>query len=419
MLPNGPKTPAVLSVSSLTEEIKFLLEDEFQAVSVRGEISQPKTSGNGHVYFTLKDNRAQLPCVVWSSLRSRLPVELKHGDEIIATGSIQLYAPHGRYQLIVNSVQPAGEGALQIAFERLKRKLENEGLFDPAHKKPLPTYPETIGVITSAGGAAFHDIKDTIAKRFPMCTIKLWHASVQGSQAVPEIVAGIRHFIESRDIDLLIVGRGGGSLEDLWAFNEEAVARAIFEAPFPVISAVGHETDFSISDFTADVRAATPTQAALLAVPDASDLRFRLDESSMKAERLIRERLTRHKETVTRFLDNYVLYRVKERIQRYRETIHWNMDSMKRHLSSHLRNTREKVGRAGDRLPVYFQKQLFTKKNHLAQLQLRLEKVNPKAPLEKGFTRILQNGEWIRKGAAFDQEKAFGIEWIDRKVSKS
>ncbi|MEX0930013.1 MAG: exodeoxyribonuclease VII large subunit, partial [Balneolales bacterium] len=266
------------TVSQLTLNIKAVMEGQFHDVLVQGEVSQPKSSRNGHIYFTLKDAGAQLPCVIWKSTAERLNTTLQHGQHVMAGGEVQVYAPHGKYQLIVSAVQQAGSGALQHAFEKLKTKLQAEGLFDEGRKKPLPKFPGSIGVVTSAGGAAFQDIVSTLTKRYPLVDLYLYHAAVQGVSAASEITRGIEYFSETGKVDVMIIGRGGGSLEDLWPFNEEAVARAVFNSNVPVISAVGHETDFSISDFMADARAATPTQAASMAVPDIGELRFQVED---------------------------------------------------------------------------------------------------------------------------------------------
>ena len=260
------------SVTELTGKIKTVLEQNFMDILVEGEASNVKRSANGHFYFTLKDSGAQLPCVIWRSTVQRLGIDLTDGQQIVIGGDIQVYEPHGRYQMIVNLVQQAGIGKLQQAFEKLKAKLKSEGLFDDIHKLALPKFPQRIGVVTSKTTAAFQDIRATLQKRWPLAEVKLFHASVQGVNAAPEIVNGINYFSNHKNVDVVIIGRGGGSLEDLWPFNEEAVARAVFHCEIPIISAVGHEVDFSISDFVADSRAATPTQAAVMAVPDINEI---------------------------------------------------------------------------------------------------------------------------------------------------
>ncbi len=410
------ETGQVFTVSTLTGEIKLLLESEFEWVSVRGEVSQPQTSRNGHLYFTLKDSGAQLSCVMWSSLRQQLDSVPGHGDEVVVSGSVQVYPPHGRYQLIARSIRATGLGALQQAFEELKRKLQAEGLFDEDRKRPLPAYPRVIGIVTSATGAAFQDMRNTLEKRYPLCEVQLYHAAVQGAQAAPEIVRGIRHFSDSGEADLLIVGRGGGSLEDLWAFNEEIVARAIAECRIPVISAVGHETDFSISDFAADVRAATPTQAIVVAVPDRNDLLMRVGDLQYTIERRVTDQLQRHKDTVSRFLDNYALHKVKQRIARQAEMLAWQKKQMAGILQQRIMRIRDQNRHLTDAISALTNRYLIQQKSQLGELHYRLLASDPNAPLKKGYTRIHQNGKWVRSGDRFDAKIPFEIEWVDRKT---
>jgi len=406
----------VLSVSDLTDEIKLMLEEQFDWVSVRGEVSRPQTSRNGHLYFTLKDSGAQLSCVTWNAVRQQLEHIPKHGDEVIVSGSVQVYPPHGRYQLIARSIRAAGLGALQLAFEQLKRKLHEEGLFDESRKRALPRYPEVIGIVTSATGAAFQDMRNTLEKRYPACEVRLYHASVQGQQAAPEISEGIHYFSEREDVDVLIVGRGGGSLEDLWAFNEEIVARAISECRVPVISAVGHETDFSISDFVADARAATPTQAIVIAVPDQNDLLMKINDFQLTIEKRLVDMLNRHKDTVMRFLDNYALHKVKQRIARQTETISWQKKQMAGLLQGRLQQIRDRTRHHSDTLPGLAIRYLVQRKSDWNALHHRLISTDPNAPLKKGYTRIYQEDSWVRSSDQFNLEKPFDVEWSDRKI---
>lgn len=381
------------SVSELTSEIKTLIENNFFDVIVQGEVSQPKTSANGHTYFTLKDDKAQLPCVIWRSISESHNIELVHGQHLIVGGNIEVYPPHGRYQLIVSVVKQAGEGALQKAFEELKRKLMAEGLFEEAHKKQLPAFPEKIGVVTSATGAAFQDIRSTLGKRYPLVTVKLFHASVQGLNAAAEIVRGINYFSEHGDVDILIVGRGGGSLEDLWPFNEEAVARAIYHCRIPVISAVGHETDFSISDFVADARAATPTQAASIAVPDINELRFYSEDLDKRLRSNIQYIIMRRKELVDRLIHAHGLMVVRQKVLHNHEIVKNLQFRMEQGTRFRLLNLKEQT-------------------HNLIQ---RLQVQNPNLPLEKGYVRIIQNEKWIRESKKFIEKDKFDIQWKDHK----
>ena len=267
----------VLSVGELTKELKTLIESNFPTLSVRGEISNFKLHSSGHVYMTLKDENAQIPAVIWKSSRLKIPFELRDGLEIIARGRLEVYPPSGRYQLICTSAAPAGEGALQQAFARLLQKLAGKGYFNPEHKQALPPVPSRIGLITSPTGAVVRDMADVFERRFPAASLMLYPVKVQGAKAAPNVIEAIAYFNDPPDPsnkpDLIIVARGGGSLEDLQAFNEESVAMAIFNSGIPVISAIGHETDVTIADMVADVRAGTPSIAAELAVPDIGELR--------------------------------------------------------------------------------------------------------------------------------------------------
>ena len=269
----------VLSITQLNEYIRGKLDNDalLGNVAVRGEISNYKVYPSGHHYFTLKDESASLKCVMFKGNAIRLRFRPGNGVKVIAMGKISVYPRDGAYQLSCSAMAMDGVGDLYAAFEQLKKKLAAQGLFDPAHKKPLPAYPGTIGIITSSAGAAVHDMLRILRKRYPLTRVKLLPVRVQGVEAPGEIAAAIRYANYYKLADVLIVGRGGGSIEDLWAFNDERVAHAIYESRIPVISAVGHEPDVTISDFVADLRAATPSNAAELAVPDQDALRQTLD----------------------------------------------------------------------------------------------------------------------------------------------
>lgn len=256
------KPDKIYSVSEVTRMIKQELESTFPKLWVEGEISNFYRHQSGHLYFTLKDERSQLRSVMFRSMAQKVPFELKDGLQVVSRGQINVYEPRGEYQLMVEVVEPKGKGALQLAFEQLREKLKKEGLFDPKFKKKLPLLPKKVGIVTSPRGAAIVDILRTLERRFARLHILIYPVRVQGEGAADEIVEGIDYLGRLEDIDAIIVGRGGGSIEDLWAFNEEKVARSIFSCPVPVISAVGHEIDFTIADFVADIRASTPSVAA-------------------------------------------------------------------------------------------------------------------------------------------------------------
>lgn len=272
----------ILSITQVTEYIRAQMDHDplLRSVVVRGEISNYKLYPSGHHYFTLKDENAALKCVMFKGSAFRLRFRPENGMKIIAAGKISVYARDGAYQLYCDNLTVDGIGDLHVAFEQLKKKLAAQGLFDDAHKKPIPKYPKTIGIITSPAGAAVHDMLRILKKRFPLSKVRLIPVRVQGEEAPGEIAAAIGYANRFQIADVLIVGRGGGSIEDLWAFNEEIVAHAIYRSEIPVISAVGHEPDVTISDYVADLRAATPSNAAELAVPDQDALRQMLDSMS-------------------------------------------------------------------------------------------------------------------------------------------
>jgi len=292
---------AVLTVTELTRNIKDALEGEFNQVYIQGEISNLARPSSGHLYFNLKDDKSQISGVMFRSVVAKTRFELENGLEVIIRGRVTVYEPRGVYQVIVDKADPLGAGALQLAFEQLKIKLGKEGLFDPSHKKELPFIPKGIGVITSPTGAAVQDILNILDRRFPGLPVLINPVPVQGVLAAPEISAAIKQFQDIPEIDLLIVGRGGGSIEDLWAFNEEEVVRAIYKSTIPVISAVGHETDFTIADFVADLRAPTPSAAAELAVPVKENLKLQVNEVSRKLEMRVTQKIKNQFEKIEYF----------------------------------------------------------------------------------------------------------------------
>jgi len=262
---------AAITVSQLNRKVKTLLEKGMARLWVEGEISNIAKPASGHIYFSLKDDSAQIRAAFFRQRQRGPTIGLKNGDQVLAYGRVSLYEPRGDYQLIVEQVEPAGEGALKRQFEVLKKMLAAEGLFDEDRKQELPELPERIGVITSPSGAAIRDVLSVLGRRFPSIPVVIYPSAVQGDAAVPELIAALQSAVARDECDVLIMGRGGGSLEDLWAFNDEKLARAIADCPIPIISAVGHEVDFTIADFVADVRAPTPSGAAELVVPDRED----------------------------------------------------------------------------------------------------------------------------------------------------
>ncbi|MBH5318059.1 exodeoxyribonuclease VII large subunit [Paenibacillus sp. GSMTC-2017] len=323
--------PKVYSIKELNKYIRMKLETDLVLgdVWLRGEISNFTHHSSGHMYFTLKDSDSKLKCVMFASHNTRLPFIPREGTKVIARGNISVFERDGNYQFYVMAMQPDGIGSLYLAYEQLKSKLAQEGLFDSSRKRALPSFPKSIGVITSPTGAAVRDIITTLQRRYPLIPVYIYPVQVQGKQAAPTIVNAIEAMNRFGECDVLIVGRGGGSLEELWAFNEEVVARAIAKSVIPIISAVGHETDFTISDFVADLRAATPTAAAELAVPHVAELaqgKNRLEQRLISALRLSvrvdKERLQRVRRSPFFLYPRRYLLDQAQRLDRLKEQLH-------------------------------------------------------------------------------------------------
>ena len=299
----------IYGVSELNNLVKAVLESvpEFGNVCVRGEISNYKLYPSGHHYFTLKDAEGALRCVMFKGQALRLRFRPENGMKVLAVGRVSVFPRDGAYQLYCDALSPDGVGDLHVAFEQLKEKLWREGLFDEAHKKPLPKYPKTIAIITSPAGAAVHDMIRILRRRYPLAKVKLLPVRVQGAEAPAEIVGALRYAGRHRVADVIITGRGGGSIEDLWAFNDERVARAIYNCELPVISAVGHEPDVTIADFVADARAATPSHAAEMAVPDRAELLEKLQSQRLRMARSEHRRLEQLRRRLTELAGKRVL----------------------------------------------------------------------------------------------------------------
>lgn len=290
--------------SYINKKLKF--DNKLKNVYVKGEISNFKTYPSGHSYFTLKDEKSQIPAVMFKGRKHSLKFQPENGMKVIIKGKIEVYEKDGKYQLYAATMTEDGIGNLHVAFEQLKKKLKAEGLFDDAHKKGIPKYPKRIGVVTAQTGAAIRDIITTIMKRYPYCEVLIFSTLVQGDQAAPQIVRQIKHAQEF-DINTLIVGRGGGSIEDLWPFNEEAVARAIYECEIPVISAVGHEIDWTISDYVADKRAPTPTGAAMIAVPDTNEVKFKITQLNERLNKNMNDMINQNKTKLNHIAQKQIL----------------------------------------------------------------------------------------------------------------
>lgn len=366
-----------LTVQALTKYIKrkFDFDPHLQDVFVKGEISNYKKHTSGHLYFTLKDNKAKILAVMFSSQAKKLRFEPENGMTVLLHGEVTVYEPSGQYQIYVKEMEPEGIGALYLAFEQLKEKLSKEGLFNKDLKKPLPLYPKTVGVVTSPTGAAIRDILTTIKRRYPIAKIIIYPALVQGNAAAASIVSAIETANARKEADLLIVGRGGGSIEELWAFNEEAVARAIFASEIPVISAVGHETDTTIADFVADLRAPTPTGAAELAVPNIDDLIERILNRKIRLIRAIKERTNVESKRLDRLTKSYAFRYPQKLFEQKTEHLDRTVEQANRLLKQKIADTNQKMKYLEQRLKInHPQAQFDAANNKLGQQVKRMSR---------------------------------------------
>lgn len=345
-------SPTVFSVTELNNYVKRILDNDenLKNVFVTGEISNFKNHYSGHMYMTIKDEGGAIKAVMFSSYASRLKFVPENGMKVIIFGSVSLYNKDGSYQLYITDMQPDGVGALNLAYEQLKEKLQNEGLFNAEFKKPIPEFPQKIGVMTAPDGAAVRDIFSILKRRYPVAEIVFCPVAVQGERAAPEIAKAIKLFNEQNAADVLIVGRGGGSLEDLWAFNEEIVARTIFESQIPVISAVGHETDFTIADFVADLRAPTPSAAAELAVPDIFELKSELLGLKQRLSVLMRNMLAGEKERLENLEKQITIFSPSNKIVNSRQELSNLYEKVVNSITSKLNDEKTKISLLSSKL---------------------------------------------------------------------
>ena len=416
--------PPVRTVTQLTKEVKGLLEGQIGSVWVGGEISNWRVSPAGHAYFTLKDESSQLSAVMFRGSLNKLKMEPESGLEVVVHGRISVYEQRGQYQIICDSLQPKGVGALQLAFDKLKKKLADEGLFDETHKKELPMLPRRIGVVTSPTGAAIRDMLNVIDRRFANVNVIIYPARVQGDEAPPEIVHGI-HTLDEREVDVIIIGRGGGSLEDLWAFNDERVVCAVYGANTPIISAVGHEIDFSLSDFAADVRAPTPSAAAELVVQERAVLTDRVHRAQQRMTSSLRHRIEHVRGRMNVVAASAVLRRpgllveqARQRLDDARERVEGavtdqaalgriRLDRSARSLillSPHVRieNTLERIRALVRRIENAGKHHAERKRARLEALGAQLHNLSPLAILDRGYAVAwkLPDGDLVRDAHA-------------------
>jgi len=370
------ETPTVLSVQDLTQVLRGVVEQCFPDVWVAGEVSNLTRAGSGHLYFTLKDEAAQLKAVMWRTAAQRLKFDLRDGMEVIARGGIEVYPPRGNYQIVCQSLQPQGMGTLELALRQLQEKLAAEGLFDLERKRVLPRFPRRVALITSAQGAAVRDMLQVLSRRWPLVDVVLLPVAVQGDEAAPQIAAALAQVHRIPGVDVVITGRGGGSLEDLWAFNTELVARAIAACQIPVVSAVGHEIDVTIADLVADRRALTPSEAAELVVPSQEEVRSQLDQLRGRLTTGLKQRATRARLQLDGLSQRRCFARPVDRIH---EQQRW------------LDELQQRLQRAGRACVASAEQQLHT-------VAAQLDALSPLGVLSRGYSLTKQHpqGELIR-----------------------
>ncbi len=385
----------IFTVSELTKEIRKTLEETFEQVSVIGEISNFKSHISGHWYFSLKDADAVINCTMWKGFNQYVFFTPQDGMKIIVNGKLTVYPPRGSYQLDIRSMKPAGLGELQEAFEKLKKKLEAEGLFDEKFKKPIPAFPQKIGIVTAIDGAAFRDLISVAKRRFPLVEIVITPARVQGSGAAESIVKSIKLLNEYPGIDVIIVARGGGSIEDLWAFNEEIVARAIFKSKVPIISGVGHEVDFTIADYVADLRAPTPSVAMEIATPDIIDIENFINEFFAKSSSNIEDIIKTKIQDVSSFSRSYGFRLPMDMLNRKTQQIDMG------------------IGRVLQSIEKF--SMIYDKK--ISLLVKSLELYDIQRSLKRGFVLVKQNSNFVTRASNFNKEKKAQLKFYDGEIT--
>ena len=390
-----PQPDRVYSVTEITQLIKKELESAFPLIWVEGEISDLKRAHSGHVYLALKDEKCKLEAVIWRSAAQKVPFKLESGLQVVCKGQINVYEPRGQYQLIVNAVEPKGIGALQLAFEQLKEKLGKEGLFDLEIKKTLPLFPKKVGVVTSPRGAAIVDIIRTLERRFAKLHILIYPVRVQGEGAAEEIAEGLAYLGSFPDVDVIIVGRGGGSMEDLWAFNEEIVARAIYACSIPVISAVGHEPDFTISDFVADIRASTPSAAAEMVVEKEQAFEEWIKNLEKRMGHHVKYQMQEQKNNVLSLIHHQAFQNFKLRLLNLSQRV----DELEAAAGQSIQDMRRWILEGKSRTVLYEEKMsslirrtIQDLKGLWEKLSVELDSLSPLNVLKKGYTLCWKDG---------------------------
>ncbi len=384
----------VLTVSELTKQIKQTLEDGFSQISVEGEISNFKAHVSGHWYFNLKDANAVISCTMWKGLNNYVFFTPQDGMKVIVNGKITVYPPRGNYQIDIRSMKPAGVGELQAAFEKLKQKLSDEGLFDKERKKEIPLFPEKIGIVTAIDGAAFRDMISVAKRRYPLAELIIAPSKVQGSGAAETIVESLERLNQRDDINVIILGRGGGSIEDLWAFNEEIVARAVFKSRIPIIAGVGHEVDFTITDFVADLRAPTPSAAMEMATPNMQEIIAFINEFSYNSTQFVSKIVLESRRKVVDLINSYG-FRIP-------------LDLIRK-KSQQLDNSIYKINQNVEKIFLFNERRLSI-------LTKAIEGHNMERPLKRGFVLVKQDTKIIPRAKNFDKNRDTLLKFYDKEI---
>jgi len=383
-----------LTVTALNRYLKFKFDQdsELQSILLKAEISNFKRHSRGHLYLTLKDEKSQVSAVMFASNAKSLKFDPKDGDQILVTGYVSVYEPYGNYQVYINKMEMDGVGDLYLAYEKLKKSLDEEGLFKETHKKPLPGIPKTIGVITSKTGAAVRDIINVIKQRFPMTDILVYPASVQGVFAKGEIVSQIEKANRDQLVDVLIVGRGGGSIEDLWPFNEEVVARAMYASEIPIISAVGHETDYTIADFVADARASTPSHAAEMAVPNRKDVLEWILQKENQLKQILKNQLSSLSQRFKHVMSHHIIRRPLRLIEQEEMKLNHLYDRLLQYSpKKYIEQKIQDVDQYKRILQSSFKHLLASKRHQFIRLSESLDLLSPLNIMTKGYAIVKQN----------------------------
>jgi len=380
-----------LSVSALNEQIKHLLEESFSRVFVEGELSRITFHNSGHIYFTLKDRDSAISAVMFRGNAAKLKFRLEEGMKVVIDGAITLYKPRGSYQINCFSIEPSGQGALALAYEQLKQKLSAQGYFTPEIKKTLPKFPKKVALITSATGAALQDMLRVANARYRLLEIDVYDVLVQGESAAASIANAIKR-ADEKEYDIIVIGRGGGSMEDLWAFNEEVVADAIFHATTPIVSAVGHEIDWLISDFVADLRAPTPSAAMEMILPDTNELYMSLDSYAQQFTQLLRQKIQTKKQALEHLKLSYQQHSVEKKLQQKRDEIKQLHEAFTQSIEFKVTSKQKELQNIKERFPHAIDSVVNLAQNQLLGLRKMLESNHPKFKTKKGFAQISRNG---------------------------